>query len=274
MNDLIPLWRRLWLYAVGALVLAFLIAPILVVVPMSFSASDFLEFPPRQFSLRWYADFFSSEEWVSALSRSFQAGVLTAVVSVPLGLAAAYGLQQHSSKLASFIRGALMAPMIAPVIVVAIGIFYLYAQLGLVNTLLGLVLAHSVLAVPFVLLTMTSGLDQFDPNQEKVARTLGATRFTAFRTVTFPQIRPFVLASALFAFITSFDEVVIALFISRGNASTLPRKMFSSLRDELSPTISAISTLLIGMSLLVALVIAYFLWSAKSKGSEFRSSEK
>jgi putative spermidine/putrescine transport system permease protein len=264
MNDLIPFWRRLWLRIIAILVLAFLIAPILVVVPMSFSPSSFLEFPPQGFSLRWYAAFFSSNEWVGALMRSFQAGVLTAVLSVPLGVAAAYGLQYHKTRLTAFISGALMAPMIAPVIVVAIGIFYLYARLGLVNTLLGLVLAHSVLAVPFVLLTISSGLDQFDANQEMVARTLGATRFTAFRTVTFPQIRPFVLASALFAFITSFDEVVIALFISRGNSSTLPRKMFSSLRDELSPTISAISTLLIALSLVVALIIAYFLWSSKS----------
>ena len=265
MNDLVPLCRRLWLYLVAFLVLGFLIAPILIVVPMSFSAASFLEFPPRSLSLRWYAVFFGSPAWMDSVLISLQAGFLTAALSVPLGVAAAYGLQQPRGRVIDGVRGALMAPMIAPIITVAIGIYYLYAQFGLVNTMTGLVLAHSVLAIPFVLLTTSAGLERFDVRQEMVARTLGATRFTAFWTVTLPQIRPFVLASALFAFVTSFDEVVIALFITRGSSSTLPRKMFASLRDELSPTISAISALLIGLSLAVALIVAFFLWGSEER---------
>lgn len=267
MNEVIPFWRRFWLYAFATAVLLFLIAPILIVIPMSFSPSEFLQFPPSGLSLRWYQEFFSSGEWIKAAWRSLQAAVLTALVSVPLGLAAAYGIHNSRSRYAQAIRGALMTPMIAPVIVVAIGIYYLYASMGLVNSLLGLVLAHSVLSVPFVLLTSLAGLERFDSSQEMVARTLGATRFTAFRTVTLPQIKPFVLASALFAFVTSFDEVVIALFISRGSSSTLPRKMFTSLRDELNPTISAISTLLIVLSLCVALLAAYYMWRAEKRAA-------
>lgn len=267
MPEVIPFWRRPWLYIYASAVLLFLIAPLLIVIPMSFSSSEFLQFPPAGLSLRWYEEFFSSSEWARAAGRSLQAAVLTAVVSVPVGVAAAYGIHNSRSCYAQTIKGALMTPMIAPVIVVAIGIYYLYAGMGLVNSLLGLVLAHTVLSIPFVLLTSLAGLERFDSSQEMVARTLGATRFTAFRTVTLPQIKPFVLASGLFAFVTSFDEVVVALFISRGSSSTLPRKMFTSLRDELNPTISAISTLLIGLSLCVALLAAFYVWRGDKRAA-------
>ncbi|WP_342639990.1 ABC transporter permease [Rhodoligotrophos ferricapiens] len=257
--------QRLWLYAFGIAISIFLLAPIAIVIPISFSPGEFLEFPPPELSLRWYRSFFSSAEWMSATWVSIKAAVLTVLVATPLGVAAAYGLHVSQSRLATTIRPLLLVPLIVPVIIVAIGVFYLYARLSLINTLTGLVLAHSVLALPFVFVVVSAGLQRYDMAQELVARSLGASRLKAFLTVTLPQIRQSVISGALFAFVTSFDEVVIALFVSRGPSSTLTRKMFTSLRDQVSPTIAAISTLLILVTLLVAglILIAQFRQGSK-----------
>lgn len=260
----IPHVRRLWLYAFVALVLTFLLAPILVVVPMSFSPGDFLEFPPASASLRWYEFFFASPEWTDAAWVSLRAALLTVLVATPLGVAAAYSLHVGRGRFNVLGRTLLVMPLAVPVILIAIGVFFLYAKLGLNNTITGLVLAHSVLAIPFVLVTMLAGFKRFDMTQEMVARTLGAPRWKAFFQITAPQIMPSIVASALFAFVTSFDEVVIALFVSRGPASTLTRKMFTSLRDQVSPVIAAISTMLIALSLVAAVVLlARGLWRRK-----------
>ena len=242
---------RLWLYVFGTLVLLFLLGPIFIVIPMSFSDSNYLQFPPETWSLRWYREFFGSDEWLAATWISFRAAFLTMLVSTPLGIAAAYGLRFSGSRWATLMRMALIMPLIIPIIILAVGAFYLYVKIGLVNTTLGLVLAHSVLAMPFVLVTVNAGLQQFDRNQEMVARSLGASRLRAFLTVTLPQIRNSVVAGALFAFIVSFDEVVIALFISSGPKSTITRRMFTSLRDQVDPTIAAISTMLIVASVIL-----------------------
>lgn len=257
--------QRLWLYAYALLLGAFLLFPIVIVVPMSFSPSEFLEFPPRELSLRWYRSFFSSTEWMSATVISFQVAVLTVLVATPLGVAAAYGLHVSQSRLTRLLRVTLIVPLIVPVIIVAIGVFYLYARLGLVNTITGLVLAHSVLAIPFVLIVVGAGFQGYDFNQELVARSLGASRLKAFMTVTLPQIRASIVSAALFAFITSFDEVVIALFVSRGPSSTLTRRMFTSLRDQVSPTIAAISSILILLTVLVA-ALAFVAHSRRRTG--------
>lgn len=242
---------RLWLYTFGALVLLFLVGPIFIVIPMSFSDATYLQFPPEAWSLRWYREFFGSDEWLLATWISLRAAFLTMLVSTPLGIAAAYGLHFSGSRWAATLRMALITPLIIPIIILAVGAFYLYVNLGLVNTTLGLVLAHSVLAMPFVLVTVNAGLQQFDRSQEMVARSLGASRLKAFLSVTLPQIRNSVIAGALFAFIVSFDEVVIALFISSGPRSTITRRMFTSLRDQVDPTIAAISTMLIVASVIL-----------------------
>ena len=246
--------RRSWLYLYCLAVAVFLLAPIVVVIPMSFSPSEFLEFPPSALSLRWYQSLARSPEWIGAAIISLKAAALTVLVATPLGIAASYGLHFSEFSFAQLIRSVLIIPLIVPVIIVAIGVFYLYARLNLVNTLLGLVLAHSVLAIPFVMVVMSAGFKRFDVNQELVARSLGASRLRAFMTVTLPQLRPSVMSAALFAFITSFDEVVVALFISRGPSSTLTRKMFTSLRDQVSPAIAAISTLLILVTIVLAVI--------------------
>ena len=246
--------QRLWLYVLTALVLAFLVVPTLIVVPMSFSASQYLEFPPREWSLRWYRNYFSSPAWMQATATSFLAGGLTTLVATPLGTLAAYGLFVSRVRSVRFIQTLMLTPIIVPVILVAVGVFYVYAKLKLVNSLTGIVLAHSMLALPLVMLVVGSALKSYDMNQEMVARSLGASRARAFFTVTLPQIRFSLVSAALLSFLTSFDEVILALFIAGGDNSTLTRNMFNALRDQIDPTIAAISTVMIVISsLLVAL---------------------
>lgn len=242
---------RLWLYALAGLVLVFLVVPCLIVVPMSFSDSQYLEFPPRVWSLRWYDAYFSSPEWRAATVVSLKVAVLTTVFATGLGTLAAYGLHAARGVFGGLVRGVLMLPVLVPLILVAVGAFFVYARLGLNNTLTGLVLAHTVLAIPFVIIAVGNGLRTFDMNQERVARSLGASRPRAFFSVTLPQIRIAVLSGMLFAFITSFDEVVVALFISSGTSSTLTKRMFANIRDQVDPTVAAISSLLVALSILV-----------------------
>lgn len=237
--------QRLWLYALALAVLLFLVVPTLIVVPMSFSASQYLEFPPREWSLRWYRHYLASPAWMQATATSFLAGGLTTVVATPLGTLAAYGLHASGLPLARRIHTLMLTPIIVPVILVAIGIFYVYVQLKLVNSLLGIVLAHTLLALPLVLMVVSAALKGFDFNQEMVARSLGASRPRAFLTVTLPQLRFAVVSAALLSFLSSFDEVILALFIAGGSNSTLTRNMFTALRDQVDPTIAAISTLMI-----------------------------
>ena len=242
---------RLWLYVFGALVLAFLAVPTLIVVPMSFSKSQYLEFPPREWSLRWYEAFFSSSSWMAGTITSFKAGFCTALLATPLGTLAAYGLHASRMRFAGLAILVLMTPAIVPVILVGIALFYAYVQLKMVNSFLGIVLAHTILAVPIVTLIVGSALKSFDLDQERVARSLGATRAQAFLLVTAPQIGFAIVTSAVLSFLTSFDEVVIALFVSGGDNATLTRMMFLALRDQIDPTIAAISTIMIVMTSLL-----------------------
>ena len=245
---------RLWLYLLAVLVMAFLIVPTLIVVPMSFSASQYLEFPPREWSLRWYENYFGSASWLQATATSLKAGTLTALFATPLGTLAAYGLFVSRLRWAALVFTLLVTPMIVPIILVGIAVFYAYVQLRLVNTLMGIVLAHSVLAIPLVLLIVTSALKSYDMSQEMAARSLGASRPRAFLTVTLPQIRFAVVTGAILAFLTSFDEIIVAMFVSGGANSTLTRNMFASLRDQIDPTIAAISTVMIAVSSLLILL--------------------
>lgn len=242
---------RLWLYAVAVLVMLFLVVPTLIVVPMSFSASQYLEFPPREWSLRWYQNYFNSTAWMQATRTSLLAGLWTVVVATPLGTMAAYGLHASRWRFAGSATLLLLTPMVVPVILIGIGVFYAYVKLKLVNSLLGLVLAHSMLAVPVVMMVVGSALKSFDLNQELVARSLGASRARAFWLVTLPQIRFSVVTAGVLAFLTSFDEIIVSMFVSGGDHSTLTRNMFMSLRDQVDPTIAAISTLIVAVTSLL-----------------------
>jgi putative spermidine/putrescine transport system permease protein len=257
---------RLWLYLLGALVMAFLVVPTLIVIPMSFSASQYLEFPPRQWSLRWYENYFGSAMWMQATATSLKAGCLTALLATPLGTMAAYGLFVSRLRWAGVVTSLLITPLIVPVILVAIAVFYAYVQLKLVNTLPGIVVAHSVLAIPLVLLIVTSALKSYDMSQEMAARSLGASRFRAFITVTLPQIRFAVITGLILSFLTSFDEIIVAMFVSGGANSTLTRNMFNALRDQIDPTIAAISTVMIVIT--SALLALSQLFGKRERGGE------
>ena len=250
---------RLWLYGLGVLVLAFLALPTLIVIPMSFSHSQYLEFPPRQWSLRWYEAYFSSGSWMAATGTSLKAGICTALLATPVGALAAYGLHVSRLRFAGIAILALLTPTIVPVILVGIALFYAFVQLKMVNSFIGIVLAHTILAVPIVMMIVGSALKSFDLDQERVARSLGATRTQAFLQVTMPQIGFAIVTSALLSFLTSFDEVVVSLFVSGGDNSTLTRAMFMALRDQIDPTIAAISTIMIVITSLLLAVSQ--LWS-------------
>ena len=228
-------YQRLWLYGLCALIFAFLVIPCVLIIPMSFSASSYLEFPPRAWSLRWYREFFSSEEWMDALALSFKVSTLAMAIATPLGTAAAYGLSRLPAASKQWLRMSFMLPMIVPNILVAIGVFFVFAKLGLNNTLFGLALVDTMLALPFVLVTVTSGLQSFDTNQELAARSLGASR--------------------LVAFVTAFDEVLIALFISSGGSSTLTRRMFANIRDQVDPLVAAVSSVLVVASIVILVCV-------------------
>ena len=229
----------------AALVLLYLVFPILVVIPLSFSAGTYLSFPPPGFSLRWYANFFGRTDWLGAASLSLWVGAAVMLLATALGAPAALALVRSDFHGKNFLTGFIISPLIAPAIIVAIGIYFFYARLGLVGNPFALVIAHTALAVPFVVINVAATLQGFDESLEQAAMNLGATPWRTFWQVTFPIIRPGVLAGALFAFISSFDELVVALFISGSSAVTLPRKMWESIRFEIDPTIAAVSTMLI-----------------------------
>lgn len=246
--------QRLWLYILTGLTIIFLILPSFIVVPMSFSGANSLVFPPKTWSLRWYEAYFFSSQWQAATLVSLKVSILTTVVATPIGVAAAYGLHVGRFVFGTLVYGALIASLMVPVILIAIGAFFLFAQLDMVNTTPALVLCDTLLAVPFVLITVSAGLKGYDMNQEQVARSLGAPRLKAFLTVTLPQIKGSVMAGAFFAFIIAFDEVVIAMLLSGGESATLTNLMFTSLRNEIDPTIAAISSLMIILTTLPPLI--------------------
>jgi putative spermidine/putrescine transport system permease protein len=230
--------------AVG-LILLFLALPIVVVTVVSFSAASYLTFPPPAFGLRWYSVYLGSDDWLRATWLSLWVAAAVVALATVLGTLAALGIARLPSSLRVLASALILSPLIVPVIVVAIGIYYAYARYGLVGSPTGLVLAHTCLAVPFVVTSVGASLTGIDPRLEQAALGLGATPAGAFLQITLPLIRPGVLVGALFAFITSFDELVVALFISGSGAVTLPRRMWDDLLFQIDPTIAAVSTLTI-----------------------------
>lgn len=248
---------RIWLYLLAAVIMLLLIVPTFIVVPMSFSDSQYLEFPPSNWSLRWYHEYLESSKWMRATVTSLKIGLLTMLVATPIGTMAAYALFVSGHPVARFIFLLLLTPMIVPVILIAIGTFYVFGRVGLNNTITGLVIAHAALAIPLVMILITAALGSYDLNQEKVARSLGAHPVTAFFGITLPQIKFSVLTAALLSFLTSFDEVIISIFVSGGQNATITKHMFSALRDFIDPTIAAISTILVLVSTVLLLATQY-----------------
>ncbi|WP_131113700.1 ABC transporter permease [Lichenihabitans psoromatis] len=246
---------HLLLGAAVLLILLFLILPLLVIVPMSFSSTRFLTFPPPSLSLRWYESYLESAAWMQSTKVSLTVAVSSALCATVLGTAAAYALSHMTGRLGRMAEALLLLPLVTPIVIVAVGVFFVYARLGLLATWLGLVLANIMLGIPFVLTAVSAGFRQFDHAQEMVARSLGMNRLRAFFIVTLPQIRPSVVTGALFAFISALDETVVALFVSGGSNQPLTKRMFTALRDEIDPTIASISSLLTVASMMLLLTV-------------------
>lgn len=236
------------------LVLAFLMLPILIVVPVSFSDAAFLTFPPPGYSLRWYHTLLERQEWIDSALLSIGVGGAVVVLATSLGTLAAFGLVRARIPGRGLVLGLIISPLVVPVMVTAIGMYAIYVRMGIGGTLAGLVIAHTCLAIPFVVTSVSATLVGFDQRLEWAAMSLGAPPWTTFWHITFPIVRPGILSGALFAFITSFDELVIALFISPTTALTLPRRLWDSIRFEVDPTIAAASTSLVILTGLLLLV--------------------
>ncbi|MBC9927893.1 MULTISPECIES: ABC transporter permease [unclassified Leucobacter] len=258
-----PLTKTI-LWILAGLVSIWLVAPSLIVIPLSFTDKVSLVFPPSGWSLRWYESFFTDPAWTMALGNSLLIGVLVAVVATVLGLLASLGLRRMTNKkLAAGLTAGMLAPMVVPGIVVAIGLYAVFLKAGLVGTLIGFVLAHTVLALPFTVVAITAGFAGFDSRLELAAMSLGASRVTTFFKVTLPNIVPGMVSGALFAFVTSFDEVMLSLFIKSPYLNTLPVLMYSSVTRDTDPTLAAAATVILLIT--TALVILGLSLSGRKK---------
>ena len=238
------------------LIFFFLMAPILVIIPLSFNAQNFftftpgmLAFDPDAYSLRHYRDFFTNPDWQDALRNSLMIAPVATLISVGLGTLAAVGLSQSHVPFKGLIMAIMISPMIVPLIISAAGMYFFYSRVGLQGTYWGVVLAHAALGIPFVIITVTATLVGFDRSLTRAAASLGANPVTTFFKVQMPLILPGVISGGLFAFITSFDEVVVVIFVGSARQQTLPWQMFTGLREQISPTILAVATILVVVSI-------------------------
>ena len=245
---------RVGLIALTGAVLLFLVAPILTIVPLSFSSGSFFYYPLPGLSLRWYQDFFTSSFWLSSLQNSLIIGISATVLATVLGTMAALGIWRARFPAQALVLAMLISPMVVPVVIIAVGVYFAFAPLGLTDGYLGLTLAHATLGVPFVVITVLATLSAFDRTLLRAAESLGASQLATFRRVMLPLILPGVASGAVFAFAASFDEVVVVLLMAGPAQRTLPRQMFAGINDNISLTIAAAATMLIAISL--ALMIA------------------
>lgn len=248
---------------VCVLVFAFLLLPLVVLLPLSFNAQPYLSFTPGMlrleadaFSLRWYETLFTEERWARSFGNSLLIAAASTLLSAVLGTVAALGLSHPAMPARGAITALLISPMIVPVIVTAAGVYAFYARIGLTDSHLGIVLAHTVLGAPFVVITVSATLTGFDRTLIRAGLMLGATPWRVFRSIVLPLILPGVLAGALFAFLASFDEIAIVLFIAPSpDHYTVPREMWSGIREQISPAILAMATLLILSSTAILLTV-------------------
>ncbi len=277
--------ERIWHYTylvICGLIFLFLIAPILIVIPLSFNAEPYFTFTekmlrldPTGFSLRWYdmlltfgmiapdaardsswwADVWENAAWVRAAKNSVIIGFFSTLLATALGTLAALGLSRPEMPFRRAIMAVLISPMIVPIIITATGLFFFYSSTGLAHTYFGIVLAHATLGIPFVIITVTATLVGFDHSLTRAAASLGATPQTTFFKITMPLILPGVISGALFAFVTSFDEVVVVLFVAGFDQQTIPRQMWNGIREQISPAILAVATILVVISIMLLATI-------------------
>ena len=259
-------FQRILIGLFCAAVALWLVAPTLIIVPISFAEKKSLAFPPDGFSLQWYANLIRNPEWSNSILNSLQIATIVSVVATVIGTLAAIGIARMKSRGGGVIRAILITPMIVPGVVMAIGIYAVYLDHQLVGSLTGYVAAHSMLAIPFVIIAVGASLSVFDTRLETAAASLGASRITTFFTITLPLIAPGVLSGLLFAFVTSFDEVIVALFINSPSRKTLPVQIFASMTRDSDPTVAAVGTLIF---LLTSLIIAAGLWFGTAQTMPF-----
>lgn len=248
---------RVLLNAFVAAICVFLMVPILLVFPLAFSSANYLAFPPPGWSLQWFDSYFGSVSWMQATVTTLQVAVGTSLLATVIGTALAFSLVRGRYPGKMLVQALTAAPIIVPNMVIAVAIYGFFAQLQLVGEWYGVVVGHTIYAIPFVVMVVAPSLQTFDEAQELAAMGLGASRLSAIWHVTLPQIRPALVSAGFLAFITSFDELVIALFLS-GSNFTLPKKMFESIVFEIDPTIAAVSVLQISLAALVVLVASRF----------------
>jgi putative spermidine/putrescine transport system permease protein len=257
--------ERTWYYTfrvICGLIFFFLIMPIVIIVPLSFNAQPYFTFTqemltldPDGFSLRWYKDFLSSDEWLTGIKNTFIIAIASTFLATSLGTIAALGLSRSYIPWRNAIMAMLISPMVVPLIISAAGMYFFYSDIGLTQTYPGIILAHTALGTPFVIITVTATMVGFDQSLVRAAAVSGADPTTTFFKVIAPLIAPGVISGALFAFITSVDEIVIVYFIAGPEQKTVPLKMFSGIREEISPTILAVASILVGISILLLLTL-------------------
>ncbi len=276
-STLEKVWHKAYL-VICCLIFLFLIAPILIVIPLSFNAEPYftftekmLSFDPTGYSTRWYdllltfgmdqpdttrdsswwADVWANASWVNAAKNSVIIGFFSTLLATVLGTLAALGLSRPEMPFRRAIMAVLISPMIVPIIITATGLFFFYSMTGLANSYVGVVMAHATLGIPFVIITVTATLVGFDHSLTRAAANLGATPTTTFFKITMPLILPGVISGALFAFVTSFDEVVVVLFVAAHDQQTIPRQMWNGIREQISPAILSVATILVIISILL-----------------------
>lgn len=253
--------ERVWHYAfrvICGLVFFFLIAPIIVIIPLAFNAQPYFTFSremltldPEGYSLRWYRALFGSSEWMNSIGNSFIISISSTIIATALGTLAALGLNRRAMPARALITAVLISPMIVPLIITAAALFSFFARVGLANTFPGIILSHVVLGTPFVVLTVTASLSGFDETLIRASQSLGASQARTFFKVILPLLLPGVISGALFAFVTSLDEVVIVNFMAGPEQTPITVRMFSGLREEISPTILALASLLVAVSIVL-----------------------
>jgi len=269
--------ERVWYYSfrlICAAIFIFLIAPILIIIPLSFNIEPYftftegmLSFDPAAYSTRWYedivrngmaapdaiegwwADMWANAQWIRSTRNSFFIAFIATILATTLGTLAALGLSRPEMPFRSLVTGLLISPMIVPLVITATGMFFFYSDVGLSKTFSGIILAHTTLGIPFVIITVTATLVGFDHSLTRAASNLGASPRTTFFKITMPLILPGMISGALFAFITSLDEVVVVYFLADVEQRTIPRQMWSGMREQISPTILAVATILVMISI-------------------------
>ena len=261
-------WGRGLLWILAFATIFFLLAPLLIIVVTSFNGTAYMRFPPEQLSWRWYRNFFASPHWYEPALLSVRVALVTMVVATGLGTLAAIGIVRGRFPGRQSLELFLVSPMVVPVIVLAVGLYFLFSGLQLVGRPIGLYLGHTVIATPLVIVVVAAALRTCDPSLELAARSLGASYWRTLWHVTVPSIRPAILAGSAFAFLISFDEVVIAIFLGGPGATTLPKRMWDSIRFEIDPTLTAISSLQTAVAILILVGVEIFRRSLVSSASE------